>query len=343
MSEIFFPLRTNANALIVGRGINEVRSRLKLAGLLHDKVYVEEGMMDIHAGPSLSFSISMPSDWREMVWQTPRDRGRSTGFSVSLQPSNDASASPLVQSSPTSIYWRPTFEPFKREMPSVFPWMQFTGVKFSAAGEAAMPRVAASMGAVLPDQPKIVRDVVVKAVAHDVVAGADGTGLSFDRFHTALVEDLVRKGMATPVAGAGALTVIFPAAGSLSWDDVNDLRSIASVKSFRRILSEIEHDAMHSTTTVERLKFEIMQEYSERLHKAQLSLPWNRAGLRTGIRLAVGSLASAGAATLGGQLAGQGAKAVAALGAGVAATRLLRPRWLTFNAALSRRIERREL
>ena len=49
--DVFFPLASNARALVSGSAVNGVRSRLKVSSLFYNQVLVEAGQMSIQAGP----------------------------------------------------------------------------------------------------------------------------------------------------------------------------------------------------------------------------------------------------------------------------------------------------
>ena len=75
--DVFFPLASNAHALVSGSAVNSVRSRLKVSSLFYNRVLVEAGQISIQAGPHGA------SAWRhghdpesEAKWQTPRGRKR---------------------------------------------------------------------------------------------------------------------------------------------------------------------------------------------------------------------------------------------------------------------------
>jgi hypothetical protein len=48
----FFPLRSNAHALVAGAPARSVVRRIKIAALMHDHVLVEDGAVEIQAGPA---------------------------------------------------------------------------------------------------------------------------------------------------------------------------------------------------------------------------------------------------------------------------------------------------
>ena len=72
----YFGLRTNAYQLVSGAGVNAVRRRIKLAGLLHDEVALEAGLYLLTAGggSSVPMYMSQPPDEDESRFQTPPTR-----------------------------------------------------------------------------------------------------------------------------------------------------------------------------------------------------------------------------------------------------------------------------
>jgi len=118
---VFFPLASNAHALIAGGPVATVRSRLKVASLLYDTVLIEAGDMNVSAGPHGSFAVKTPhSSEKSYGWQTAKNRGVAQGgpFHVSFAPEAQPgipATGPFHQvlHSQTSISWRPTLEPFR--------------------------------------------------------------------------------------------------------------------------------------------------------------------------------------------------------------------------------------
>ena len=49
--DVFFPLASNAHALVAGGAVASVRARMKVSSLLYDRVLLEAGAMRIQAGP----------------------------------------------------------------------------------------------------------------------------------------------------------------------------------------------------------------------------------------------------------------------------------------------------
>src|SRR5713226_6039176 len=110
VSTIFFPLRSNAKSLLVGRHLEAVRSRIKTAALLHDQVFIEGGEWSVYAGGTGSSALWNP---KPSEWQTARERNALKGkmFWITAAPSNARPSTPpstVVQSEMT-ICWRATF------------------------------------------------------------------------------------------------------------------------------------------------------------------------------------------------------------------------------------------
>ena len=49
---VFFPLASNAHALVTGAPLASIRARLKASSLLYSHVLIESGRMSIQAGPN---------------------------------------------------------------------------------------------------------------------------------------------------------------------------------------------------------------------------------------------------------------------------------------------------
>jgi hypothetical protein len=129
--DVFFPLASNAHALVTGSPIRSVRSRMKVASLLYNRVLLEAGQMSIQAGPNGSQTwrhASRPDS--SAIWQTPtgRHRGRSTAFSVAIALETTPGVPATgpyheVIHSEASICWMPTLEPFAQEFHRECDWI----------------------------------------------------------------------------------------------------------------------------------------------------------------------------------------------------------------------------
>ena len=126
---VYFPLKSNAHALLAGRPIEAVRKRLKFASLLHDDVYLESGLLQIQAGAKGAIEFGTGSSDVDAEWQTPSERGALQGgefvFSIRKEGEESTASSAATLRSSAAISWNPTFEPFRRELPSSADWIHF--------------------------------------------------------------------------------------------------------------------------------------------------------------------------------------------------------------------------
>ena len=116
MSEIYFPLQSNAHSLLTGAPVESVRRRLKSGFLFYHEVYLEAGTTEIFAGPNGSVSSSHFDE--RAVWQTPKSRAKAIGTAVWINIRPDGSPGPFrtVMHSPVSISWKATLLPFREEI-----------------------------------------------------------------------------------------------------------------------------------------------------------------------------------------------------------------------------------
>jgi hypothetical protein len=85
--EAYFPLASNAHALVAGGHIGSVRSRMKVSSLLYNRVLLESGQMVIQAGPRGSSAFrhgsraDAPASWQTL---TARSRAQAVPFTLSM-------------------------------------------------------------------------------------------------------------------------------------------------------------------------------------------------------------------------------------------------------------------
>lgn len=232
-SAIYFPLRSNAASLLVGAPVHSLVRRIKLAALLHDEVWLEEGLWEAQAGPRGSASFWFPAGDRELAWQTPRERGAAMRreFSVGVRLDSAPEGTPFrpVIHSETTLNWRATFEPLKRELAKGYPWILF-----------GRPEEASTEGLIRPwidadeRDPNIRRkmpipfhrSLVVLSANQDLAAAANlGVPVSMDNSHAEIASARLQRGDASSVFGQRALDILLPAGlERLDWAEIDDLR-----------------------------------------------------------------------------------------------------------------------
>ncbi len=276
--DVLFPLASNARSLVTGSGVDKVRARLKLSSLLYRRVLLEAGDMSIQAGPQGSQTWRHPPGPDSTAkWQTPVGRGRAQAvpFSLSIAPERQPGVlapGPYHQvlHSQTSICWLPTFEPFRRELPSGCDW-----VVFGSAGEIApvfqhladrWKRVDAGNTALdhlVPEQ--FVRSCLVDHVTEDMATGlAGGWDVSVDQLHGEVLSARFAKD-ATVQAHGVALPILVPRVGDLAWDDVARIRRLPGIERLRETLHEVEVEAAEVTVSGGDLEATIRRAYDRKL------------------------------------------------------------------------------
>jgi hypothetical protein len=350
-SVAYFGLRTNAYQLVAGAGVNAVRRRLKLAGLLHDEVVIEAGTLEVSAGQGQS-SIMHLADGVEGVpqrWQSPRARRPTGEFWMTMRPGEaptDAPATPMLRGL-LELRWSATFMPFLSEPIAPATWLRPVLMQEGSEVRA----ISSAMAKQDRDDPALVRRWPDHGVREAIAKGA---GVDFartvtaevplvmhaDPFHRAILDARVTRGEARPVLGSYALEVIDPR--ELTWEEITWLRGEAGWTDFRKVLADIEAEARADTGELGDLKVRIMRRYQTHLEQATARRASWRPRLAT---LAVGIMAGEAYGSMLAAAPGIGAAAgVAAAVAGELASSAAEhvgharrePRWVAADRARRR-------
>jgi hypothetical protein len=289
--DVFFPLASNAHALISGSAVSSVRSRLKVSSLFYNRVLVEGGQMSIQAGPQGS------SAWRhghdsEAKWQTPsgRKRAQEVPFSLSMAEETQYGVpgpGPYRQvfSSQTSIDWRPTFEPFQKELPPDCDWVVFgnpepmrpESKKLADKWKRFDDRNGALNRLV---SENFVRSRLVDDISTDLAVGASGGwDVSLDRFHGRVISARFEGDAAVKIHGV-ALPILVPRVGHLAWDDVTAIRRMKAMERLREVLREVETEAFEVASSGGDLEQAVRRAYDRKLRDAAANVE--------GVRSAIG-------------------------------------------------------
>jgi hypothetical protein len=340
-SSLFFPLRSNASALVAGPSVAAVRRRILVAGLLHDQVILESGIHYTWAGPGGANEMTAHGE-SPPRWQTLRERGRVTGAGhfVRIRRGDAPPDAPFhtVIHTDATFSWRATFEPFRRELPtSAAKWLEFGFVRDeqparrvvqgweSEGRRARLVRHLAGKPPAVEDETRPSRQAIVKAGYFDLATAAlTGVGLSIDRRHQTAIAARLAASEAERIGGHYALEILLPA--GFGWADVPALRRMRALRDYRAILRDVE-DAALSSDCASDLGRRVHAEYAERLAKASAH------GLPAGGRIAlafvgfvVGAVADTRLPLVGGAIA-----TAATLAAEEGIDRLRRPRWLSVH------------
>ena len=345
-STIFFPLRSNASALIAGSSVAAVRRRILVAGLLHDHVILEDGLYMSWAGATGASDVHGRVGTRTPRWQTTRDRHRLTGAThyVAMSPSGAPAGTRarVVVRSPAEFSWRATFEPFKRELPaSASSWLDFghptdeTAIKQVVRDWLASDRRAkltAHLARAYPHATSsFARDAILKSGYFDLALSAVmGVGISIDRRHELAIAERIAGTRGQRIGGHGALEVLLPT--GLSWDDLPDLRTMRAIREYRAVIRDIEAAAIDTASSTADLRGRIEREYAIALAKATArGIPFRGRLVLATIGFVVGAAADTAA-----PLVGSAAVGAATFTAGELASRAMRPRWLSVDRSINR-------
>lgn len=252
---VYFPLRSNAKALVAGAPVESVRRRLKLCSLFFDQVYVESGALSIVAGPTGCVTFPIPqSPGKKQLWQGGASR-RSGGTPFRLGFRRDGQPEApwrTAMQTEATVNWEPTFEPFRDELPALATsWLHFGVLKPNplvkplALAGARADNALANLRAKFPDQ--MVRSQVLSGLNTDLAAtGLHGLAVSMDSLHREVVALRASAGATQPVCGPSSLKLLFPKVERLPWDAISDLREHRDIADFRRMLVEVEGRAIEA-------------------------------------------------------------------------------------------------
>ena len=279
--DVFFPLASNAHALVSGSAVNSVRSRLKVSSLFYNQVLVEAGQMSIQAGPHGA------SAWRhghdpesEAKWQTPsgRRRAQEVPFSLSMAEETEygvPAPGPYRQvlASQTSIDWRPTLEPFLKELPPDCDWVSFgrpnpmlPESKKLAQNWKRFDQRNGALNRLVPEN--FVRSRLVDDISSDLAVGASsGWDVSVDRFHGRVISARFEGDAAVNIHGV-ALPILVPRVGHLAWDDVAAIRRMKAMERLREVLREVEMEAFEVANVGGDLEQAVRRAYDRKLRDA---------------------------------------------------------------------------
>ncbi len=285
----FFPLRSNAASLVSGAPLKSVIARMKLAALLGD-VVVEDGVYRLQAGPDGAVSWQDPPDSADAnTWQSPAERSRANnrdGFYLGVGTADGPLH--LAIRSETSLRWRATFSPLKRELQPSYEWIQFDTFDLAEPGRQAAKRIkdVDLRAGVLQDEQHFVRSRLIEHVSNDAVVGVLlGAALVVDRRHSAVMRDRLVRGMAHPVPAFESARILEPDVGILKWEDIDRLRKMRGWSQLREVWAEVGDLAITHASSPADLEQVVQQLYRDRLTEAALAAEGPR-----GIRKWAGSI-----------------------------------------------------
>lgn len=251
-SSLLLPLGSNADSLLAGERVDDLRRRLKQASVTFDQVLLEQGILNIQAGPRGSSAFRHGDD--DAHFQTPEERalGESTPFSIALGeetiPGQPASEMRTVLHSDTSISWSATLEPFEREFSTKVDWVGYVNlptdpvIKKTAQGWAHTDGYNEALREAVPEQ--FVRSLIIKNANADLAVGAHaGVAVMQDPTHQQVLAARFDDTTGWQATGF-ALPIIVPETADLDWDTVADIRNHKAMTAFRQALRDVEARAL---------------------------------------------------------------------------------------------------
>lgn len=251
-SRIYFPLRSNAYALLAGKPAASVRARIIHGALLYDEVFVDAGMWEGRSGPTGSMEMRFPLGTFDSpaTLQTPQARGRAarSEFYVAAKPSDSPGPAHRIITSETTIAWRATFDSILRDVPHGYKWLHagifdlYPDDKKVVARMVTQDQRDGALADMLPDE--FPRKLVIGSANFNLVLGSrmEAT-VSMDSIHSRALAARIARGQASPVLGAGALAIAFPGTRDLTWEDIDAARRLRGMRNLRARLREIEEAA----------------------------------------------------------------------------------------------------
>ncbi len=277
-SILVVPLASNAHGLLSGAPIEAVRHRLKVASLLYDQVFLEFGTVDVHAGPGGSFVGRHPEEVRS--WQTAQDRHRDMAARFSIAMGREqvrgvpARTLTPVLNSATTVHWVATLEPFRSELPVGCDWIEFRGRLGPLPTEVTdlsrrwsyLDRKNELLSKAFPEH--FVRDQIISNANEDAaVCAMSEVALSADSLHSHVMAARLGDVQGWKMQGF-AIPILVPSAGDLPWEAIKDLRRDGAMKYLRRMLNDIETDALSVAADAGDLERAVHTSYERRLSEA---------------------------------------------------------------------------
>ena len=222
-----------------------MRRRLKFASLLYDHVFLEGGLLTMHAGSGGYFAVVEDASLqRPARWQTPAQRHATQASQFQLNvgredtPGVPAAVTQPVLVSDNEIAWQATLEPFVAELPTGVDWVHFVRTKDPQGDEAKVMRQWTwadernpALEAAIPG--RFVRGAVIKDANRDLaIAALNGLAVAVDPFHLQVVAQRFNDEEGWRLRGY-SVPVLYPQVGDLPWQAIADLRREPNIARFR--------------------------------------------------------------------------------------------------------------
>jgi hypothetical protein len=233
--------------MVVGAPLASLRSRLKIACLLYDRVYLEAGVVNFAADENGAYEVI---ERRESRWQTSRQRRMKASLVLRR---NDESGAPtgsgtaIVRGS--SVNWRGTLEPFRAEMPSMngvdFVAVDWQLAEIEKAAKLTEPAFSEYLGE--RDGQYWKRRHIAKSVAKNIAFSAvSGSAVSVDRTHADSMASYVGPISVQSEMSIPVLEFSIPKVTALDWEDIAALRANKSIVYWRQSLRETSAELQES-------------------------------------------------------------------------------------------------
>jgi hypothetical protein len=266
-SALFVPLGSNAHALVdggPGDNVEAVRRRLKFAAITFDKVMLEAGVMDVHAGTGGSTVDRHGDPDAEFQTDAERTTMEAGGFVMSIGSEAIPGAAsnemrPIIESE-NAIAWTATLQPLARELPSECDWIDYITIARDPVLKqtADQWRHIDQRNNVLRDTIPVqfVRNVVLTSANADLALGAHSrVAIMQDKLHRQVIETRFEDEDENGWQATGfALPIHMPDVTLLDWNTVAKIRNNKYMTDFRKILRDIETQALEQVTADEDIR-----------------------------------------------------------------------------------------
>lgn len=278
---VVVPLACNAHALLAGSPVESVRRRLKLASLLYERILLEHGVIQVHAGPTGSFMTRhVPDSGTPSAWQTATQRGKvqastfGVGVGRETTPGIPATEINTLMSSQATIGWVGTLEPFRSELPVGCDWIDYfyrpqshpAHVSELARRWSSRDEMNQVLAKEFPD--RYVRSRIISNANEELaIAAVAGVVLSADPLHIRVIA--LRLDAETNWSAQGfALPILLPTVVDLDWAAIANLRRDRGIEYLRKTLREVETEALELAVSGGDLEEQIHRTYERRLASA---------------------------------------------------------------------------
>ena len=247
------------------------------------------------SGPNGHFEMRIPTGKADgpETFQTARQRGKAEDGRFFYRLIPEGSTTGLTVQSDATISWRSTFEPFRRELPRAYPWLEFVGVDLATDDKRIVDGMVRQdvrdgiLSGLIPDQ--FSRKLVIDNADFGLVMSSRiGAAISMDAMHARVLQARMVRGEAAPVYGQEALTILFPSVDGMTWEDVHVARKVPGLPELRALLAEIEETAWTEAEAGRQLDAAVHEQYQARFHAAAAKLAPSLRGTVVGTAVGIG-------------------------------------------------------